>query len=219
MGIRHSLPRLRHTTFTTSISNTIIYRMAMSSQSKGEAPLLQFFNLYSPGFQYDPQQPATSEFRRLRQYKGWKKKDPREKEAHFKFKQALTAQFNKNYGTDEESLTSWQALCAAVRIDPIPDTLQEARRAFGKVHVNLVDLTQGYDNGKPVTIFDTVFELSKYTKENDLIFPKDRAKAGGLLRCLLRKINNPMADRRSGGARGGRKGKGKKDLSTIDLDF
>ncbi|KAF6760684.1 hypothetical protein DFP72DRAFT_804489 [Ephemerocybe angulata] len=192
----------------------------MSSQSKGEAPLLQFFNLYSPGFQYDPQQPATSEFRRLRQYKGWKKKDPREKEAHFKFKQALTAQFNKNYGTDEESLTSWQALCAAVRIDPIPDTLQEARRAFGKVHVNLVDLTQGYDNGKPVTIFETVAELSKYTKENDLIFPKDRAKAGGLLRCLLRKINNPMADRRSGGARGGRKGKGKNlDLSVIDLDF
>jgi len=41
-----------------------------------------------------------------------------------------------------------------------------------------------------VRIFPSVKALAKYSIENDKIFPKNFAKAGGILRYLLRHIIN-----------------------------
>ena len=61
-----------------------------------------------------------------------------------------------------------------------------------KTHVNLVDLVDRPNN---VKVFATEVALSNYTKEERKIFPKENAYAGGLLRYLLRHIENPNAKR------------------------
>lgn len=55
------------------------------------------------------------------------KSDERE-EARAAFKDALTQEFNTIYGTDVNSLASWQALCARIGISPIPTTLKQCRQ-------------------------------------------------------------------------------------------
>lgn len=47
--------------------------------------------------------------------------------ARHQFGQALIDQFSNSFGKEVDSLESWQALCAAVYIDPVPDTLEEAQ--------------------------------------------------------------------------------------------
>lgn len=74
-------------------------------------------------------------------------------------------------------------------------------------HVNLVDMV---GNSGPVTKFDTVQELSDYTKDNGKYFPKEVAYAGELLRYLLRHILNPSQDRRRGqNGNRGQRGRGR----------
>lgn len=50
------------------------------------------------------------------------------KAAQEAFNNAIALEFNDAFGTDENSLESWQALCERLQIDPIPDTLNECRR-------------------------------------------------------------------------------------------
>ena len=91
------------------------------------SPLQQFFDGY-PTFSYDPQQPASSEFQRLAKAQGWGKKSQARAQAYAAFKDALVAQFNANFGVDENSLTGWQALCEVLGVEPIPQTVKEARK-------------------------------------------------------------------------------------------
>jgi hypothetical protein len=56
-------------------------------------------------------------------------------------------------------------------------------------HVNLVDLAHG--SQVEVRIFETEKELSKYTQETEMYFPKKSAKDGGVLRALRRHILEP----------------------------
>jgi hypothetical protein len=42
--------------------------------------------------------------------------------------------------------------------------------------------------GNDVHIFKRVAELAAYTRQTEKIFPRNHAKAGGLLKHLLRKI-------------------------------
>jgi hypothetical protein len=65
-------------------------------------------------------------------------------------------------------------------------------KAIKKTHVNLVDLVDRPNN---IRIFATEVALSDYTKEKGKIFPKKNAYAGGLLKYLLRNIENPDAKR------------------------
>ena len=87
-------------------------------------PLQQYFSQYH-AFTYDPQQPAFSEFQRLAAQQGW---NPRNKRRSRAFKSALVAQFNENFGVDENSLTGWQALCEVLSVNPIPQSVAEAKK-------------------------------------------------------------------------------------------
>jgi hypothetical protein len=49
-------------------------------------------------------------------------------EADDLLKSALINDFNRIYGVDANSLIGWQALCQAVRVDPIPSTLEDCRK-------------------------------------------------------------------------------------------
>ncbi|TEB26965.1 hypothetical protein FA13DRAFT_1691784 [Coprinellus micaceus] len=138
-------------------------------------------------FQYDCMMPPSQEFKRLTQH--IEEKEPNNyhsnkeiKTAKSKFGKALTTQFTQSFGDELDSLDSWQALCRAVHMDPVPDTLEEAQIAFQRTHVNLVELTEvGFNSNLPITIFPTVKALSDYTLQNDLIFQRKFAKDGGFV--------------------------------------
>jgi hypothetical protein len=55
-------------------------------------------------------------------------------------------------------------------------------------HVNLVDLVETRHTGRAVDVFDTLEELRHYTMSTAKYFPKESAKAGGVLKFLLRNI-------------------------------
>ena len=54
-----------------------------------------------------------------------------------------------------------------------------------------MDLVDVFGTDDHVQVFDTVQELSAYTRENGKYFPRDEIEAGALLKYLLRQINNP----------------------------
>jgi hypothetical protein len=64
-------------------------------------------------------------------------------------------------------------------------------KAVQRVHVNIVDLVDTKKTGKPVKIFHSLHELSRYTKETGKFFPKENAYADGVLKFLLRQILFP----------------------------
>ncbi|VDC02972.1 unnamed protein product [Peniophora sp. CBMAI 1063] len=163
--------------------------------------LARFFAIYSANFHYNPSVSATEEFQRLCEVKGWdKEEDGYWSQAHgtayHKFKEALVQQFNATYGTDVNSIVSWQALCGAIGVDPVPDTLKECQSNILSSHVNLVDLAEARADGteRRVELFPSEVALSVYTLRTKKIFPKDTAYHTGLLRFLLRHILHPRKE-------------------------
>jgi hypothetical protein len=76
------------------------------------------------------------------------------------------------------------------------------------IHVNLCDMLDAERNGRQVEVFATKEELVKYTRDKHRYFPKEDAYAGGLLKYLLREIDNKYQGTRRphGRKRGDRKG-------------
>lgn len=64
-------------------------------------------------------------------------------------------------------------------------------QAIARTHVNLIDLVDARGKEGRVKRFRSQAELSVYTHTTDKFFPKEDAKAGGLLRKLLRQIGVP----------------------------
>ncbi|KAG8725502.1 hypothetical protein FRC12_001369 [Ceratobasidium sp. 428] len=138
-------------------------------------------------FSYDPSQSVAGEFKRLQKTTEWKKGINRG-EALVNYKLALVLQFNETYGTNQNDLASWQNLCRALGVDDVPDTLSACKKIVKGTHVNLVDLVDMPNTKQPAQHFEDVAALRKYSKKNKKIFPRDEAKAGGILRHLLRPI-------------------------------
>jgi hypothetical protein len=67
-------------------------------------------------------------------------------------------------------------------------------------HVNLVDLVDTARIGTPVRLFASLGELAEYTIRTKKKFPKQNAYQGGLLKELLREIQNPYFGRRRNGS-------------------
>lgn len=77
-----------------------------------------------------------------------------------------------------------------------------------ETHVNLVDLIDSPTTGKAPALFDSEEALSEYTIRTGKYFPKKAAKAGGVLRYLLRQIDDPSSSSRSRTSEG-RNGRGR----------
>lgn len=58
--------------------------------------------------------------------------------------------------------------------------------------MNLVDLVDAKRIGSAVVVFPTVEALARYTRSTEKYFPRDHAKAGGVLKYLLRHIFSPV---------------------------
>lgn len=59
---------------------------------------------------------------------GWRGGSDETRIARGRFKDALTLQFNRMYGTDVDDITSWQRLFRVLNVDPTPEGLEECRR-------------------------------------------------------------------------------------------
>jgi len=74
--------------------------------------LEEFFGRYT-GFEYNPAQPPTSEFRRLRKSYDWSASDPSVKHIPL-FRAALVKEFNGMYGKE---FRQWKQLCRVLDIE------------------------------------------------------------------------------------------------------
>ncbi|KAF9442695.1 hypothetical protein P691DRAFT_680939 [Macrolepiota fuliginosa MF-IS2] len=154
-------------------------------------PLEAFFSGYD-GFTHDLAAPATREFRRLCQVRGWDRNSNEREEAMSRFRVALIQQFNLTYGTDINNLNGWHAMMTHMGVDPLPETVAECKKIVKRLFVNLVDLVDARgDPTQQVRLFNSEVALSKYTRKSKKIFPRDEAKAGGILKFLLRQIMRP----------------------------
>lgn len=84
--------------------------------------LKDFFSSFA-WFTYDPAHAATEEFRRLEGFYDWGSTAVRIN-VRERFKNAMVQEFNDIYGTDEDSVDAWYALCRVLGISPPPDTLE-----------------------------------------------------------------------------------------------
>ena len=58
----------------------------------------------------------------------WETDDEERKIAHENFKNAMVHQFNSLYGTDVNDIESWQKLCLALNIVPLPEGIKQCRK-------------------------------------------------------------------------------------------
>ncbi|OSC99185.1 hypothetical protein PYCCODRAFT_1395651 [Trametes coccinea BRFM310] len=156
------------------------------------SPIRVFFANY-PDFDYDEEAPFFDEFKRLQTDLRW---EPKQREiAREELRNAMVQQFNVMYGTSVDDLASWQLLCTALGMSPVPNTIKGCQRKVKATHVNLVDFVEAPLSGKPIRTFKSEIALSKYTQDTKKYFPRDDVNSGSLLRCLLRQIKNPYAHR------------------------
>lgn len=103
----------------------------MTDEEDG-SPLERFFAKYSySGFEYDPEEPVIDGFNRLCGVLGLDPNDGNSagvQAVRKKLRKAMVLQFNSIYGTDVESVTSWQCLCRVLGISPVPTTLDECKK-------------------------------------------------------------------------------------------
>ncbi|KAH7318019.1 hypothetical protein B0J17DRAFT_686588 [Rhizoctonia solani] len=158
--------------------------------------LVAFFAQY-PEFTYDSTRPVLSELQRMKRVLKWDKKTWQSSGALAGLRRALVLQFNLTYGTDQKNLASWQNLCRAMKVTNIPDTIARCKKLVNTIYVNLVDLVDMPNTGKDARLFETEQALSKYTKRTKKVFPKHDARAGGLLKHLLRSIVQPRCGGRT----------------------
>ncbi|KAG8769067.1 hypothetical protein FRC12_005189 [Ceratobasidium sp. 428] len=116
------------------------------------------------------------------------------------YRLALVLQFNETYGIDGNDLGSWQNLCRVVRVQGVPGTVSACKKAIKKIKVNLVDLVDEPNTGVLVKRFKSLSALRNYSEEADKVFPRDDAKAGGILKHLLRELFCQPRPRRRGQA-------------------
>ncbi|KAF9461434.1 hypothetical protein BDZ94DRAFT_813034 [Collybia nuda] len=161
---------------------------------------LKAFFVQFPGFVYDKTQAVTDEFFRLC-HELWPRDNLKKRTARKGFKKALVMEFNRIFGIDVNDINNWRSLCRILNLKPENwDSLDDCRETVQNAHVNLIDLVdfknhiQHDGDSCPVIVnfevFETEDELADYTIATSKYFPKEHAKAGGLLRFLLRRILN-----------------------------
>ncbi|KAG2121761.1 hypothetical protein DEU56DRAFT_894574 [Suillus clintonianus] len=167
-----------------------------------DMPLAAFFAQFA-SFSFNENQSSNKNYDRLIKTLKCSPEDTERRAVREGFKDALVQEFNERFGTDGNDISNWQNLCNVLRIDPVPDTIEDCRKFVWDTHVNLVDLVDSARTGKPVKLFASLEELKTYTLgKPGKIFPKENAYQGGLLKELLREIIHTYhGSRRNGSAK------------------
>ncbi|KAJ4268697.1 hypothetical protein NW762_002764 [Fusarium torreyae] len=161
-----------------------------------EHPMDVYFAQY-PEFDHQFNKPYFEEFDRMCSHFNWDDDDA--SAPWHLFRIAFVQEFNYVYGDDENDLLLWQKMFKIIGLAE-PATLSEARQIMRVTRVNLVDMTEAPRTGIPVQRFKTLDLLREYSYKEDKIFPKVLAYAGGMLKMLLRELDNQYGGRRLGGS-------------------
>ncbi|KAF2747037.1 hypothetical protein M011DRAFT_477497 [Sporormia fimetaria CBS 119925] len=146
------------------------------------------------GFTPDPTSNLRAEFNRLAQHMGWTKAEKKQY-----WPDAVDAEYEFHFQQDRSKLEGWQELCREVRIEEIPSSITQCKKALKspEVLVNLVDLVSCRRTGGEPIRFSSKTAFVDFTLGNGYIYPKQKAKEEGFIKALLRKI--PFSRRRRGG--------------------
>ncbi|KAK5144182.1 hypothetical protein LTR32_003851 [Rachicladosporium monterosium] len=97
--------------------------------------------------------------------------------------------FDATYESTQDKLAGWHLLCEHVGVDPGPSIL-ECRKAVKEAFINIFDFVDYQKGGGPrFTSFPGAKALSKYSIENNKVFPIDWARESPMLSLLLRKFS------------------------------
>ncbi|TCD65123.1 hypothetical protein EIP91_003054 [Steccherinum ochraceum] len=138
-------------------------------------------------FNYDSFSPVMDEFHGMAKALHWgSKKIQKEKR---KLRDALAMQFNDYFGTDVDDVNAWRSMCVVLGVEMIPEDMRACRKIVKRAHANIIDYIDAKRLGQRVRKFPSLKTLAKYTYAEDKVFPKEQAKAGGVLKYLLRTIS------------------------------
>ncbi|KAJ7742922.1 hypothetical protein B0H14DRAFT_2988224 [Mycena olivaceomarginata] len=119
-----------------------------------------------PNFVHNATAPLRQEFDLLAAQRGWG-----EQKYQKEWKRCGMEEFSHYFGRDDNRLAGWQAMCAFVRANEVPDSITKCKQVLGKtVWVNIFDLVDAKRTGKP---------------EEEKIFPLKKAKENPFLNVLL----------------------------------
>ncbi|CAG8894795.1 unnamed protein product [Penicillium egyptiacum] len=104
------------------------------------SPLNDFFRSW-PGFTFHVQLPLHKSWEQLHVFCGWNDQSPQYRAAWIGYQDALASEVTIRFG-DVLELESWQKLCRAVGIDPLPGTCADGYLVTRNLFVNIIDLIQ-----------------------------------------------------------------------------
>ncbi|KAK0445106.1 hypothetical protein EV421DRAFT_1708659, partial [Armillaria borealis] len=143
---------------------------------------IQAFFAQYPEFSYDPSGETMKQFWVMIRQFGWVRDEDRKDEALSGIRDAIAQQFTDIYGGNAGDLGAWQRLWEIVGDGDMPTDVKACRAAVKRVFVNICDLVDYPATHVRPPVFATVAELAEYSRSNRKIYPKENAKAGGLLR-------------------------------------
>ncbi|KAJ7229606.1 hypothetical protein C8J57DRAFT_1534359 [Mycena rebaudengoi] len=124
--------------------------------------LENFFSSY-PKFEYDPFGPASQQYQTLKSIY----RDDRDN-IHRGYNKAMGLTLSQLYGDNVNSLESFSVVRWSSPTSPIPS---RSVVLIKSAHVNLVNLVDVHNTGKPVHRFQSERELAAYTRRNKKFFP------------------------------------------------
>ncbi|KAI5299223.1 erg26, C-3 sterol dehydrogenase [Ascosphaera pollenicola] len=159
-----------------------------ASSAKTNTPIDRFFQSFR-GFPYNRSQSPEKNLSRLLKHFDWTDDDEKKAVRHA-YKAALVKEFNSWFGGKTNKLANWHALCKALGMNKLPDTIAECKEVVKGYHVNMVDLINHRRSGgsSRVKRFSSEKESADYTVGTEKYFPRRDLEAGAVLRHLLRKI-------------------------------
>ncbi len=150
-------------------------------------PVLQFFEHYQQKHNFVTKDDAHGEpdstpetFDRLCKHMKWTKAERRK--YRLKLSEAVSESVRSKF--DCNKLESAQQVCRLLcPKEPVPQSLNAAKKMLAKVFINIFDFVDGYYNVR----FANVRALAKYSKKHHKIFPKEAAKNSSV-RVLLKML-------------------------------
>ncbi|KAF7300037.1 hypothetical protein MKEN_01326500 [Mycena kentingensis (nom. inval.)] len=137
-----------------------------------------------PNFQHQPSAPIRSEFNRLADEMGWRKKTRKEQ-----WGRCGQVEFERYFGANEPDLAAWQAMLAFCGVEQkvVPDSVTKCKAMLnGQIFVNIYDLLDAKRTGEPVKRHHSRNALRVYILQSKArVFPKARAKKNAFLKVLL----------------------------------
>ncbi|THZ82333.1 hypothetical protein D6C84_05874 [Aureobasidium pullulans] len=139
-----------------------------------------------PAFTQYPRRSIRDEFDRLAKTQNWQPEETKHQRATC-YNEELEGHYASLHIHDKHERL--KHLSVELEIEPL-DTFIECKKALRKLHVNLVDLMDARRMDKKVHQFNSLKELSIYSKKTKKIYPQDEAE-GDVVEVLLRHIDNP----------------------------